>query len=498
MPNICSRILKSKDTWLNKNLDDHGSGAQSEQFPVMRWDDYYKFVKKYIAPKIEEEFLKKATNYLHDIGEVLYVRNLGSSGSTKRQDIVVLKPQWLCNRIFGPMLATDIFLQFAKKFTKKKIYPRKDIDEVLGENADCDLLIELLKDFELLFLNPGSPEESYIIPGLLIEDMPEGQWERSASMKRYFGRRIRCKSKKDGFSPGLFPRLQTRIYQELTQHGRPPSGIWRNGIKFSYGIEGLLYMANDAINIIVRGRDDSEIGECYEVLEMVTRDIYDVLDVSCPGVDVEMCILSALSLHDHCKPELVHAYPLSKILEAEKLKIKVYDEEFGKEEEITTLLCPGFDRTVLNEMGEQTDVKWMLHPSRKKFVDLLEVKHPVGWDHRNMAQFMDIDYEKVMALQEHANNSNKRVTDLILDAWSENWAQKKRKFGNSTNVKGNNKYHVIFFESSFQNLKAIFQIDELAYRDDVKAVIEGMFRRLEISPGDPASDSEEDSDAYEE
>ncbi|XP_006815029.1 death-associated protein kinase 1-like [Saccoglossus kowalevskii] len=474
MPSICDKIAKNIHTLI----------GEKKLYPVMHWDDYYSHVKETIDSNIEEHFLDKATDYLYNMGEILYFKSDDASYSG---NIIVLEPQWFCERVIGPMLASNVFNQYTHRLGMKEIYTRPELEKVLNDRADVELLVKLLEAFELLFpltRGSGSVAYSYIIPGLLPSDMPDNQWRMSATKRRYFGRRVHCLQDTDNFSPGFFSRLQTRLYLHFTSLGHRPSGIWRNGIKVCDSVEGLVYMTDDrrAVHVCVRTEDDEEIGECSRLLNLVTQDIYDVLRTSCPGTNVGMCILSPQSLRDHENPEDICYYTLQQVCEAEIQKRKVYDEIVGRTEVITDLLCPGHDRTFLDIQRYQCDVKWLLQKTKEELIENLEIEDPSGLrDHRIMAQYMGISNSERQYMARVAYKRNTTVTEMILNKWSENWAKKRKRDGPSAVKYENTSYGVYYYESSIDNLlKIINEIDHY----DVKCAIIDMFELLQRHPKD--------------
>ncbi|XP_077993427.1 death-associated protein kinase 1-like [Glandiceps talaboti] len=474
IPNLCAEILKLKEV----------KSEEQQSMPVLYWSAYYKKVKE-LDPLIKEDFVKTATNYLHDIGEVLYIRK---STEMDDSDIIILHPDWLCRRIIGPLLATDIFSQYKTVLQKQQTYTKEDITKVLGEDVNVDLVIPLLVEFELIIQAELSDEGElcYIIPGLLPSNMPQSQWKKDTSMEHYFGRRIQCLGDQDIFSPGFFPRLQIRLLKYFSKLGRPPKYIWRNSIKVCDKVEALVYLTNDnrGVHICVRARCKGDIKSCFDLMEAVTAHIYAVLAISCPGTSVVMHILSALSLKDHSDQEDVTHYPLPRIIEADERKEGVYDERNTREEAITELLCPGYDRTLLMEKHEKCDITWMLHDYRQSLVNLLEPHQPIGCNHRMMSQFMGFHNDDLKAFQSRASSSQTlTTTDLMFDQWSRHWAVMKknenRGLGKSESISGNpDSEYVEYKESSIENLRRILN-HKCMHRDDAIETIDMMFKSLE-------------------
>ncbi|XP_070562304.1 death-associated protein kinase 1-like [Ptychodera flava] len=438
-------------------------------FPVMKWDSYLQKVQK-LKPFIYEEPVKKITRFLHYVGEILYIEGT----LTQSGDIIVLDPQWLCTRVIGPMLAPEIFVQYSKRLEKKTMYTRNDIEVVFKDFADIDSLIGLLQELELLFevtINTAAGTDiSYIIPGLLENEIPEDQWKQDLTKKIYYGRRFQCRNETDSFSPGLFPRLQTRLERHFRDLENPTQGIWKNGIKICCNVEGLIYMTKGwrAIHLCVRAEREEEIGECYKMLESVTDDVYDVINTCCPGTNIDVHILSVNSLKNHRDPENVSYYSMSQIIEAERKNIKVFDERENKVEETSSLLCVGCDPTILRSLGYQSDVKWMLGDTLKKFSIIMDKRRSFGGDYRMMADLMGFEHAEVAGWEETA--FPKSITQHILSEWSKRWADRKR---GGEKLPDND----CFYQSNFINLTRILRNKDCNV-DIAREEIQRMFNKL--------------------
>ncbi|XP_006815106.1 death-associated protein kinase 1-like [Saccoglossus kowalevskii] len=468
MPAICAKILHMKEKWIEER----------KLFPVMYWTDFVINVKQDINSSIEEDFLRKATEYLYDYGEILFIRSTKSN----MEDVIILDSQWFCHRIIGPLMATDLFVQYTKKLKKQTVYTFDDIKDVLVKEANMDLLINLLSQFEIIVPlgeddYGGGHEGKYIIPNLLSVDMPQDQWKKEHETNFYFGRRFQCKSFADMFSPNFFPQLQARLHDLYTKLKRPPSGIWKNGIKVSDIVEALVFLSADkrAVNIAVRCERRNQHGECYSLMKKVTITIRQVLHATSPGADVEFHILSAYSLRNHHDLNKVVSYPIEQILQAEDMKTTMYNENIGIEEEVSDLLVPGFDLTILKEYGIQCDVKWMKHQARRKLVNQLELEIPNGRDHRLLAEYMGIDDSGRRTMAARAYRLDRDVTDQLLDKWSENWTARKRNNPTTRSTHGK-----VYYESSIKNL---LEINNMYLENDiVKSTIEDMIEYPEGKP----------------
>ena len=163
---------------------------------------------------------------------------------------------------------------------------------------------------------------------------------------------------------------------------------------------------------------------------------------------------------------------MEKLVEAEQKRMKVYDDQKGHEERVLDLLCAGYDTTFLHKQGYQSDVKWMLHDTRKAITDMMDVKRPGGCDYRAMTDLMGIlYYAEVRAWEDRA--SIKSITQYILSEWSNRWAERKQKDGQPS--EGN-----IMYESNFTNLLKILS-HESCRVDRARSEIQQMFQKLGVS-----------------
>ncbi|XP_006813828.1 death-associated protein kinase 1-like [Saccoglossus kowalevskii] len=418
----------------------------------MYWRDYVTNVRRDIDSSIEEDFLSKASEYLYDTGEILYVR------MSDIEDVIILVPQWFCDRIIGPLMATDLFVQYSEKLKKQTIYTFEDIKEVLVKEADMGLLIPLLEHFQIIVLlgekdYGGGHRGKYIIPNLLSLYMPEDQWKEEPHKRHYFGKEFLCKAAADMFSPNFFPQLQACLHDLYTRLQRPPSGIWKNAIKVCEDVEALVFLSEDNrdVSVAVRCERRNQFGECHSLMQKVAVVMHQVLHETSPGAEVKFQVTSRSSLRSHHDLNKVRSYPIEQVLQAEKMKVKVYDVEIGIAEEVTDLLIPGFDLTILKEDGIKSDVKWMAHKTRQEVAILLSIEREDLKDHRLLSRYMGISRSEHRAIAERAFNADLYVTDLLLDKWSENWVTTVRRDGASAKPTEGKVYH----ESSIENLLEI-------------------------------------------
>nr|XP_006813118.1 PREDICTED: uncharacterized protein LOC102806842 [Saccoglossus kowalevskii] len=446
MPRICTQILKTTRKWVAVNID----------FPVMDWTRYLGFIRDNVDALVKEDFLKKATNYLHNSGEIIHFKDVAIRG-----DVIILVSMWLCYRIIGPMLASDEFIQFSNRLPNQEVYTTSEIAEVFEKSFDVPLILHLLEKLELLFLFKPDPEgdttnNQYIIPTLLPYEMPQEQWEMG-DYKNHKGRSIKCHQANDMFLPLLFCKVQTRLYHMFEELGFPPSGIWKNGIKLCHGVEGLVHLTSNkrAIHIIVRGESNQDTGRCYQLIDKVTQCIYAVRNEISPGCNVDQVILSPRSIKMYQDPGKVASYSNDVIHDAVVQNIEVYHKEKGWSEKVEDLLCPGFDPTFLKELQYQCDIKWLLHDTKEELINMLEVEREDSHDHRMMARYMGISNDERRAM---ARNPERKVTEQLFEKWSSRWAEKTHRDGPKAEKTGNEgppNHDIYYNESSIENLLLI-------------------------------------------
>nr|XP_006818438.1 PREDICTED: death-associated protein kinase 1-like [Saccoglossus kowalevskii] len=470
MPRICKHILECKRKWV----------AENAGFPVMDWSSYLEFIRNKIDSVVREDFLKKATNYLHNGGEIVQFKDVIQHG-----DIIAWIPLWICFRVIGPLLASKEFIQFSNTLPNQKAYKVNEIAKVFDKSINIPLVLQLLQKLELLFLltrdSKGvSMNDVYVIPTLLPNDVPCDQWMPS-SYRLNRGIRIQCQKEIDMLLPQLFHQVQTRLYNKFSELGYKPSGIWRNGIKIFYGVEGLVHLTHDrtAINIFARCENEDGLGECYTLMNMVAQCIFDMRNEISPGCNVEKCVISPISIKNGRSFEEVVFYPLDAIREAERKRSLVYDEHTGTGEKITDLLCTGFDSMFVDEFKSECDVKWILSGTKLTLINLLEVKRDDGTDHRMMAQHMGISNSDREAMEAKASTLNKYVTEQLFDEWSRKWEERIVRDGTHANRSGTegSPEYAVYYESNIENLLRINN-DFLGSRADVREAINSMFQVL--------------------
>eukprot|EP00058_Branchiostoma_floridae_P002023 XP_002587511.1 hypothetical protein BRAFLDRAFT_99404 [Branchiostoma floridae] len=318
MPKLCAEITKQLPSWCKKKC--------SPKCPVLRWPGYVEAVKE-IDPHVEEEFLLKSTRFLDHLGETIF------KCPSSSDPIIVLKPNWLCTDVIGPMMAPVNFPIPRPEITSEDYVTRAEIQRVFQDVADVDLLITLLQEFQLCHSYDG---QTFIFPGLLTQTMPPDKWQPTPEPKVvYFGKQVQCADSTDMFSSGFFPRVQTRLMREL--ENRPL--LWRDGAKCAdRNVEGLIKLSPDgrAVNICVRSAQGDK-GQCGKMLQQLENIIADVLDDCSPGTGTVEKVLSARALKEH--REEFYSYGKEEISKAAAEGGTILHPTLGFTEQVSDLLC---------------------------------------------------------------------------------------------------------------------------------------------------------------
>ncbi|CAH1270863.1 DAPK1, partial [Branchiostoma lanceolatum] len=318
MPKLCGEITKQLPSWFMKKC--------SPKCPVLRWPGYVDAVKE-IDPHVKEEFLLKSTRFLDHLGEVIFTCPIASD------PIIVLKPNWLCTDVIGPMMAPVNFPIPRPERTSEDYVTRAEIQRVFQDVADADLLITLLQEFQLCHSYDG---HTFVFPGLLTQTMPRDKWQPTTEPKVvYFGKQVQCALSTDMFSSGFFPRVQTHLMKEL--ENRPL--LWRDGAKcYDNLVEGLIKLSPEgrAVNICVRSTQGDKV-QCGKMLQQLENIIADVLDECSPGTGTEEKVLSARALKEH--RDEFYSYDKEEISKATAEGGTIVHPTLGFTEQVSDLLC---------------------------------------------------------------------------------------------------------------------------------------------------------------
>ncbi|XP_035664099.1 uncharacterized protein LOC118407689 [Branchiostoma floridae] len=288
VPKVCVRLSEIIEVWKKER----------KTFPVMGWQEYLEAVRKALSWDFHQERITQlASSYLHDEGEIIYLRpEIDSS--------VVLDPQWLFTSVFGSLLAPENFPIDKVARTAEDYVTIEELTRVFSAVADIPLLIKLLQDFQLCHTYD---DRTFILPSLLQQEMEEAAWSPVSSKAVYFGLQIRGRTEIDSFSCDLFPRLQTLLMQSHPDKLSRPL-LWKNSAKCTDGkAESLLQITHDKrqLNVFVRSNDGSR-EDCNSIMDLLKDMTYRLLHETSPGARSRDMVLSALDIREH-RPQ-PHAY----------------------------------------------------------------------------------------------------------------------------------------------------------------------------------------------
>ncbi|KAI8498548.1 hypothetical protein Bbelb_237500 [Branchiostoma belcheri] len=278
VPRICVQLMSNLARWREDR----------QTFPVLQWEEYLAVVRQDTSDDVTERTVQLASSYLHDIGE------------------------WLYTSVFGILLAPDNFPIDNIQRNAQDHVTYEELQRVFDDVADIPLLVKLLQDFQLCHTFDG---HTFILPGLLQQEMDERAWSPVSGKAVYFGMQIRCRTEIDSFSCDLFPRLQTLLMQAHSDKLSEPL-LWKNSAKCTDGkAEALLQISQDKrrLNIIVRS-NDGDREDCNSIMDLLTDMAYKLLHETSPGARSQDMVLSALDLREHSPQP--HAYSREEVEEA--------------------------------------------------------------------------------------------------------------------------------------------------------------------------------------
>ncbi|XP_035667626.1 death-associated protein kinase 1-like [Branchiostoma floridae] len=289
VPKVCVRLLGEIECWRKER----------KTFPVMGWQDYLASMEHATYGTVKERIVQLATSYLHDEGEIIYLRH-------ETDSLVVLDLQWLFTSVFGSLLAPDNFGKIIDKInrTAEDHVTLEELTSVFSAAADIPLLIKLLQDFQLCHTYDG---RTFILPSLLQQEMEKTAWSPVSSNAIYFGLQIRCRTEIDSFSCDLFPRLQTLLMQAHPGKLSRPL-LWKDSAKCTDGEAGaLLQITQDKRQLNIFVRSTRGIREhCTSLMDLLKDMTYRLLHETSPGARSRDMVLSTLDLLEH-RPN-PHAY----------------------------------------------------------------------------------------------------------------------------------------------------------------------------------------------
>ncbi|KAI8501323.1 hypothetical protein Bbelb_205940 [Branchiostoma belcheri] len=321
MPRLCAEIIKRAPDWCKRRCCPKG--------PVMDWDTYKRAVKEF-NPAVEETFLQKSTEHLHDQAEVIMVH----TGASCSDSIVILRPSWLGKDVFGPTLAPEDFSERLTR-TTEDLVTKDEIYRIFEGKSDPELVITLLQKFQLCHSYNG---KEFIFPCLLTQEMPKDAWLPTGEpLALYFGKAWRCRDLTDMFSSDFFPRVQTLLMTKMPN--RPI--LWKGGAKcFDSDVEALVQMSSEGRTVYICTRSvEGDREQCHHMMRILEKLVVGVLQESSPGTDTTQLILSARALKEHRDNLLNHVYTLEEVKVARAENGVLVNRAGGYSERVLDVMC---------------------------------------------------------------------------------------------------------------------------------------------------------------
>ena len=252
----------------------------------------------------------------------------------EEEDVLVVNPNWLCNKVIGPLMSPKEFPIHLTP-TTNGIFSLEDIKVTLTDFSksqkkqliDVNEAVKILRLLEICYPLPNNPHK-YQFPALIQEERPADAWIDNTDKPVYVGRRLQCENDTDIITPGTMPFFQAHIAAASQELAFLRPIVWKGGIKTTETVRGLRFEAlvkltknERAIDIIVRGPLHSE-AECYKLMQESKGTVERMLDQKSPGTILLELVLSRKGMENLA--ESCHAYSYKEIDRAKS------DDEYPK------------------------------------------------------------------------------------------------------------------------------------------------------------------------
>lgn len=324
---------------------------------------------------------------------------------------MILNPDWLGQRIFGPALAPEDSLtpQF---HSVTGLVPLREIQRVYPE-LDPLSVAHLIEHFELC--RPIRNGESFQFPLLIKMEPLYGLWVKEPSLTVYAGIRLQTSSRANIFSPNVFPRAQLHIRNIFSDDIEDQEVIfWSDGLKCCRGEVEICVQQlepNRTIEVAVRGNEGSRT-ECYALLQQFYGILRNVIHDSNPGTSFTVKVLSTKSMTGHDRNP--HMYTSMEIFNAER-SAGILSLNDNYSENIVDLLCCGCKEVEISvKSAPFTSIRDVPLKTRVEMCRMLDPPDPFGRDWCLLALQLGVQ-EEVPAIDASLNIGS--PTDKLLLAW---------------------------------------------------------------------------------
>ncbi|XP_014351604.2 death-associated protein kinase dapk-1-like [Latimeria chalumnae] len=417
IPDICSKVR-----------DEANRLRETRAIKFLTWKEFSESVGRRLPRGLGEGTLRLAVEYLHDISELMYFPGVEAStcspDSNNSVGLVVLDLRWLCQDIFGKFGNSACCGLPAEK----EKWTKEELMSALNLSDSGSRVLGLLERLELVFAVEGK----FIVPAWLRKGKPRGAWKEENCFNVYCGVAHRWSSEVGLFSPAFFCRLQLRLMRHFTRPGpasrRERYVLWTSGMKCTEAAEVLVQLAEDcrSVNVVSRGFRPGRLvdgghsdtrGQCFELLEAVSRHVEYLLREASEGLQWEKVYLSPRGLRarlDASGRDLA-TYSLEEILEAEQADSALCVKKMGTEEHAWEVLVAGFDTAVLKRLRRQASTRWLVAGALKDLCCHLDPPHPLGRDWKGLMEALGgSTSQDVAALDAQAMQVGGSPTLLVL------------------------------------------------------------------------------------
>ena len=289
-----------------------------------------------------EALFDKALKYLSGYAAVL------SFNQPLVQRHVVINPHWLLSDIVGRLMAEPPL-------------PRPYVHYENGYAKTSDVVAALatkhLPGREALEMVAGlgfcleqKSAGTVLNPSKLRGYQRDEHWRQDANMTVYAGRRLKCKGTV-AIASAFFSHLQVHFYHRYLSDFNEKLPMWAGGIRLVAGqrssAEALIEAdpSNLSVDIIVRGREDSE-RECSNLLHSLTEETLKKAAEISPGSQLRLFFLSKLELAKFLASDspsrLLVEYSEERVLRAIGRGEHVTDGKASSPENPDDLLLPAY------------------------------------------------------------------------------------------------------------------------------------------------------------
>ncbi|XP_019852665.1 PREDICTED: death-associated protein kinase 1-like [Amphimedon queenslandica] len=398
VPQLVTTLQQTLPTWRK----------EYSQFPVMTWEAFLLCVQEQVNPLVTPETLQLVAKALNDTGEIIYITE------GKLENLLVLNPDWLGQRIFGPALAPEDSL--SPQFNSVTgLISLREIRRVYPE-LDPLSVAHLMEHFELC--QPVGNREAYQFPLLIRMEPLYGLWEKDPQLTVYAGIRLETSSEANIFSPSVFPRAQLHIRNIFSDDIEDQEVIfWSDGLKCCRGEVEICVRQpepNRSIEIAVRGTEDCRT-ECFALLQQFYEILSNIILDSNPGTSFTLKVLSTRSMAEHQKNP--HMYSSMEIFNAERNTgvLNSPNAEIGSGESIVDLLCCGCKELEISvKSAPFTSIRDIPLKTRVELCRMLDPPDPFGRDWCLLALQLGVQ-EDVPVIDVSSDMGS--PTDKLLLAW---------------------------------------------------------------------------------